>query len=66
MKFKCVTKCFYDNRLWSPGETLEAPAGKKLPNHFKAPKDIKPPKKLTKAEEEAKVREAVGHQGMFE
>ena len=66
MKFKCVTKCFYENRLWTPGETLEVAKGAKVPKHFKDPKDIAPKKVLSRAEEEKRIREAVGHQGMFE
>lgn len=35
-RFKCVKKCFYQNRLWSPGDApLELPDGSSCPPHFK-------------------------------
>jgi len=30
----CQKKCFYNNRLWTPGETLEVPSVKEIPTHF--------------------------------
>lgn len=35
-KYFCKTKCFYGNRLWTPGETLESIEGEKVPLHFTA------------------------------
>ena len=34
MKYICIDKCFYNNRLWTPGESLET-KDKKVPKHFK-------------------------------
>lgn len=31
MKFRCVTKCFHLNRIWTPGAVLEAASA---PRHF--------------------------------
>lgn len=41
VKYKCVKKCFYRNRLWVPGETLVPEEGEKLPKHFKVAKTVK-------------------------
>jgi len=35
MKFICINKCFFKNRLWLPGETLEAKAAEEVNRHFK-------------------------------
>jgi hypothetical protein len=37
--FVCVKKCFHRNRLWLPGETLEADGGAIVPPFFKPGKD---------------------------
>lgn len=39
MKYKCLTKCFYDNRLYGVGEILETDV-KNAPKHFSLAKSI--------------------------
>jgi len=41
VKYICTKKCFYLNRLWTPGETLAPEAGKPVPAHFKPASEVK-------------------------
>ena len=34
MKLKCKNKCFYNSRLYSPGEAMVIPDGEEIPKHF--------------------------------
>ena len=36
----CINKCFFRNRLWVPGETLEPRKGEQVPKHFKQKADL--------------------------
>lgn len=38
----CKTKCFFRNRVWYPGETLEVSEGEQAPVHFVAKAEYKP------------------------
>lgn len=33
-KYRCKTKCFWNNTLWMEGDTIDVPEGQKLPEHF--------------------------------
>ena len=61
IKYRCVTKCFHNSRLWSPGEILEAPKGQ-VPHHFVPEKKYQAPKELTQEEQDLKAAKAVGHE----
>lgn len=50
MKYKCIRKCFYRNRLWSPGETLDSTPGEKVPHHFETARLVKVEVKMEEAE----------------
>jgi len=69
-KIVCVTKCFFQSRLWSPGETLDFPDGREVPKFFKEKAKVKvvlgkeeEPMALSQLQkEEARaVLEGVGH-----
>lgn len=34
--YTCVKKCFYRDRLWTPGEKLKVVSGTTVPAHFKS------------------------------
>lgn len=34
--YTCIQKCFFRNRLWTPGEKLKALPDEKIPRFFKA------------------------------
>lgn len=68
----CATKCFHNNRLWTPGETLNVMDGKEPPKHFvsknvyKAPVLNEPPKDPRayaewERKQNAEALRAVGH-----
>lgn len=67
MKFVCIKKCFYQNRLWNLGETLDSPTSD-VSEHF-SPKETAPKKEEKEvltfsemAKEEAdSVLKGVGH-----
>ena len=40
MKVTCLTPCFYNGRLYSEGEVLEATSRKDLPRHFGTPQEL--------------------------
>jgi hypothetical protein len=44
--FVCVKACFYQNRLWRPGEALAPQAGEVPPKWFKKPGEYQEPKKV--------------------
>lgn len=68
----CATKCFHNNRLWTPGETLSVTDGREPPKHFvpkhayKAPVLNEPPKDPRayaewERKQNAEALRAVGH-----
>ena len=40
-QYTCIKKCFFQNRLWEPGETLAPEAGSTPPLHFKESSKVK-------------------------
>lgn len=33
-KYRCKTKCFWNNTLWFEGDTIDVPENQKVPEHF--------------------------------
>lgn len=68
----CQTKCFHNNRLWTPGESLQVSDGKEPPKHFvpkhaykapvlnEAPKDPRAHAEWLREQNQEALR-AVGH-----
>lgn len=50
MKYTCIKQCFYRNRLWSLGETLDSKPGEQVPHHFEAARMVKVEVKMAEAE----------------
>jgi len=60
MKYTCVKKCFYRNRLYSVGESFTSEKGEKVPPYFVPAKRYKAVEVDLKKQDERAI-EAVGH-----
>lgn len=52
MLYTCVTKCYWREQLWEPGETVEVHGDEDIPDHFQPddPGDAEKAEGMTKAQ----------------
>ena len=51
MKYRCIRTCFWQDRLWTPGEIYEAPGKEDVPHHFERVKTAESTAKQEKKED---------------
>lgn len=60
MKYKCITKCFYNSRLYTVGEVLTVSKDERPPRHFVLSSKYSKPVVDPKVQDQ-KALEALGH-----